>query len=70
MKHVKHCLIAAAATLLLLLALGGPAFAYTITVNPGDQLDVSLDGYKGDFMPGLTAIGRTSGELVISVIKQ
>lgn len=37
MKHVKHCLFAAAATLLLLLALGGPAFAYTITVNPGDQ---------------------------------
>ena len=42
----------------------------TVTVNPGDQLDVSLDGYKGDFMPGLTAIGKTSGELVISVIKQ
>ena len=42
----------------------------TVTVNPGDQLDVSLGDFKGDFMPGLTAIGKTSGKLVISVVKE
>ena len=37
MKHVKHCLFAAITALLLMVAFGGSAFAFTITVKPGNQ---------------------------------
>ena len=35
MKNVKHCLFAAITVLLLMIAFGGSAFAFTITIDPG-----------------------------------
>lgn len=41
----------------------------TVNIKPGDHLEFALD-YVGEFMPGLTAIGKTSGTIIISKIKQ
>ena len=40
----------------------------TVNIKPGDKLEFALD-YVGDFMPTLTAIGQTSGTVIINVIK-
>ena len=41
----------------------------TVTVKPGDHLEFTLD-YYGEFMPTLTAIGKTTGTVTISLVKQ
>ena len=41
----------------------------TINIKPGDQVEVDLD-FAGEFMPTLTAVGETSGTVVISIEKK
>lgn len=40
----------------------------TVNVKPGDKIEFPLD-YVGDFMPCLTAIGKTTGTVYINVVK-
>ena len=40
----------------------------TISVYPGDQIDLSLE-YSGDFMPALTAVGQTVGTVILTINK-
>ena len=40
-----------------------------VDVGAGAHIEFPLD-YKGEFMPTFTAVGKTSGTLTISVVKQ
>lgn len=41
----------------------------TLNIKPGDQVDLIID-YAGEFMPCFTAIGKTNGTVIISIVKQ